>query len=52
MQAMGIDEEKVRIGVERNEKAKDVATYFILMKKMARGGELIPSYIGGDHFNP
>jgi hypothetical protein len=29
-----------------------MATYFILMKKLIKGGDLIPSYIGNENFNP
>ena len=34
------------------EKNKYTATYYILMKKLVNEGELVPSYIGNDNFNP
>lgn len=34
-----------------NQKSKDTATYHILMKKLVRNGELVPTYIGNDNFN-
>jgi hypothetical protein len=38
--------------VVANQKNRDMATYLILMKKLVKNGELIPSYIGDDNFNP
>lgn len=31
---------------------KDTASYFIIMKKMAKNKEKISAYIGYDHFDP
>jgi hypothetical protein len=38
--------------VQANQKNKDMATYHIMMKKLVKNGELIPTYIGNDNFNP
>lgn len=39
------------MGITKNLKNKDTATYYILMKKLVKNGELIPSYIGNNGFN-
>lgn len=49
---MGVKEQSVRNGIFKNQKDKDTATYYILMKKIVKSGELVPTYIGNDNFNP
>jgi phage anti-repressor protein len=38
VKGMGIDEKKLKQNINKNEKSKDVATYFILMKKLVKSG--------------
>ena len=49
---MGINDQKMAEQVLLNEKNKDMATYLILMKKLVKNGQLIPSYFGNGYFNP
>lgn len=44
--------DRVREEVLNNVKSRDTATYYILMKKLAKAGELVPTYLSSDHFNP
>lgn len=44
--------ERVREEVLCNVKSKDTATYFILMKKLVKAGEIVPTYLSSDNFNP